>query len=156
MKLSHFKKQLATVDQLHFILPTGTYVPAHFHITEVGQISKHFIDCGGTERVEKAINFQLWEANDFDHRLAPIKLAKIIAQAEEAIGMGDFEIEVEYQTNTINKFGLEFENGNFLLTPKQTNCLALDTCGIAPEKQRFSLDVQSTEKNTCSPGGNCC
>ena len=31
-----------------------------FHITEVGQVNKRFIDCGGTKRDEKLISFQLF------------------------------------------------------------------------------------------------
>jgi len=31
-----------------FKLPEGTYLPAHFHMTEVGLVTKHFVDCGGT------------------------------------------------------------------------------------------------------------
>ncbi|MBL7884337.1 MAG: hypothetical protein JNL69_09725, partial [Bacteroidia bacterium] len=74
MKLSEFKQQLTLLDAVNFIQPNGLPVPVHFHVTEVGQITKHFIDCGGTVRDEKVVNFQLWEANDVDHRLAPEKL----------------------------------------------------------------------------------
>ena len=116
MKLSEFKTQLSTVKELNFVLPNGTVVPSHFHITEVGQVTKHFIDCGGTVRNEKVVNFQLWEANDFDHRLAPQKLSDIIALSEKQLGIEDAEIEVEHQSDTISKFGLEFSNGKFLLT----------------------------------------
>jgi hypothetical protein len=73
MKLSEVKEKLNSVSEVSFVLPNGTHVPAHFHVTEVGEITKHFIDCGGSVRIEKVVNFQLWEANDFDHRLAPQK-----------------------------------------------------------------------------------
>ena len=155
MKLSEFKTNLNSVETLNFILPNGTKVPNHFHITEVGEISKHFIDCGGTERFEKVVNFQLWEANDFDHRLAPQKLTDIIQLSEKVLGIGDLEIEVEYQTETISKYGLEFENGNFLLVSKHTNCLASDKCGIPAEKLKVNL-IDLSKENTCTPGGGCC
>jgi hypothetical protein len=71
MKLSEIKETLKSMSAVTFVLPNGSIVPQHFHVTEVGQITKHFIDCGGTVRDEKTANFQLWEANDFDHRLAP-------------------------------------------------------------------------------------
>ncbi|MEI7863404.1 MAG: DUF6428 family protein, partial [Planctomycetota bacterium] len=32
------------------MLPDKSFVPAHFHITEVGRVQKDFIDCGGTVR----------------------------------------------------------------------------------------------------------
>jgi hypothetical protein len=50
MKLSQFKLQLSSLSNLNFVLPNGTIIPKHFHVTEVGQITKHFIDCGGTVR----------------------------------------------------------------------------------------------------------
>lgn len=157
MKLSDFKTKLETVEALNFVLPNGSFVPKHFHVTEVGQVTKHFIDCGGTERIEKVVNFQLWEANDFDHRLAPEKLNSIITLSERVLGIGDSEIEVEYQTDTISKFGIEYDNGNFLLTAKNTNCLASDSCGIPQEKLKVNLvDLSENKPSTCSPGGGCC
>jgi hypothetical protein len=157
MKLSDFKKQLSTVTELNFVLPNGTFVPKHFHVTEVGQVTKKFIDCGGTVRNEKVVNFQLWEANDFDHRLAPQKLSNIIALSEKVLGVEDAEIEVEYQSNTIGKYTLEFDGHNFRLLSTQTACLASDKCGIPENKLKVNLaDLQNTNNNCCTPGGGCC
>ena len=47
-KLSDFKKHLSILETLTFVQTNGDLVPAHFHITEVGLITKQFIDCGGT------------------------------------------------------------------------------------------------------------
>lgn len=156
MKLSEFKKQLITVTDLNFVLPNGTVVPKHFHVTEVGQVTKKFIDCGGTMRSEKVVNFQLWEANDFDHRLAPKKLNDIIALSEKVLGLEDGEIEVEYQSETIGKYGVEFNGKDFALTSKQTNCLAIDSCGIPTEKLKVNLVDLSNNQSCCTPGGKCC
>jgi hypothetical protein len=157
MKLSELKNKLTTLDAVNFILPNGNAVPAHFHVTEVGQINKHFIDCGGTIRNEKAVNLQLWEANDFDHRLAPQKLKDIIALSEKVLGIEDAEIEVEYQSDTIGKYGLDFNGKEFLLVNKNTNCLASDKCGIPQEKLKVSLsDLQNQKSSCCTPGGGCC
>jgi len=155
MKLSEIKKHLSTLTEIKFELPDGSFVPQHFHITEVGQITKHFIDCGGTERHEKKVNFQLWEAGDFDHRLAPQKLTNIIALSEKKLGIEDAEIEVEYQSDTIGKYNLGFNGKNFLLLSTQTNCLAQDKCGIPSEKIKVKMsDLSKT--SGCSPDGNCC
>ncbi len=151
MKISDLKKELTAVDQLHFYLPDGKAIPAHFHITEIGMVTKNFIDCGGKIREEKVASLQLWEANDFDHRLSTEKLAGIITLAESKLGMEDLEIEVEYQAGTIGKFGLEFKDGNFLLTNKQTACLALEDCGLPTVVTNL---VQAN--NGCTPGGGCC
>lgn len=157
MKLSELKQLLIGIQELNFELPNGSLVPQHFHVTEVGQISKNFIDCGGTVRHEKAVNFQLWEAGDFDHRLAPRKLNDIITLSEKVLNMEDAEIEVEYQSETIGKYGLEFNGKNFLLTHKQTACLANDKCGIPEEKLKVKLsDVQNNNKSCCDPNTKCC
>ena len=100
MILSELKNKLKALDAINFIKPNGELVPKHFHITEVGLTTKNFIDCGGTIREEKYVNFQLWEANDIDHRLAPIKLLNIIDLSEKALGIKDLEIEIEYQAAT--------------------------------------------------------
>jgi hypothetical protein len=157
MKLSEIKNHLRTAKSVTFQLPNGTFVPEHFHVTEVGQVTKHFIDCGGTVRNEKTVNFQLWEANDFDHRLAPQKLLNIIELSENKLGIEDAEIEVEYQSDTIGKYGLEFNGTNFILTQKQTNCLASDKCGIPEEKLKVKLsDLQNEKQSCCTPGTKCC
>ncbi len=157
MKLSQLKQHLAGLTEINFELPDGRRVPQHFHVTEVGQVNKHFIDCGGTVRHEKTVNFQLWEAGDFDHRLAPKKLNDIITLSEKVLGLEDGEIEVEYQDQTIGKFGLDFKNDRFLLTSKHTACLASDACGIPPEKQKIKLsEIKGNAEACCSPGGGCC
>ena len=155
MKLSHIKWLLGKVETVSFQLPNGTFVPEHFHVTEVGLVTKHFIDCGGTVRNETVVNFQLWDANDFEHRLKPQKLLNIIQLSEKVIGIGDFEIEVEYQNTTIGKYDLEFNGENFELVNKQTACLALDQCCSPSEKLKVKLSDINNEA-CCTPGGSCC
>lgn len=156
MKLSEIKNYLNTAENVNFELENGTRVPEHFHVTEVGIITKNFIDCGGTVRNEKVANFQLWDANDFEHRLKPKKLLDIIALSEKVLGMEDLEIEVEYQAETIGKFDLGFNGKDFLLINKQTNCLAQDNCGIPNEKTKINLSNLQTQTACCTPGGGCC
>ena len=155
MKLSQIKRIINTVETVNFQLPNGTFVPAHFHVTEVGLITKKFIDCGGTLRNEKVVNFQLWDANDFEHRLKPKRLLDIIQLSEKIFGIEDFEIEVEYQDTTIGKYDLEFNGENFELINKQTNCLAQDKCGIPTEKLKVK-STPNTNEPCCSQDGNCC
>ena len=155
MKIEQIKKHLSTAETVNFVLQNGTIVPEHFHVTELGVVTKHFIDCGGIIRFEKVANFQLWNANDFEHRLKPTKLLDIIKLSEEKLGMEDLEIEVEYQAETIGKYDLEFNGKNFVLISKQTACLADDSCGIPQEKLKVNLAEVSTQ-NACKPGGNCC
>lgn len=156
MKLSELKNHLNTVSTVNFIQPNGSFVPSYFHITEAGLTSKHFIDCGGTLRAEKTVNFQVWTSKDTDHRLEPTKLLKIISLYEKQFGKEDLDIEVEYQTDTVGKYGIDFQAGNFLLTAKQTDCLAKDNCGIPNDKQTFELAEAGNDKSCCTPGGGCC
>lgn len=157
MKLSEIKSILPTLENVEFQLENGTFVPEHFHVTEVGVVIKNFIDCGGVIRKEEKVNFQLWNADDYEHRLKPGKLLHIITLSEEKLGMGDFEIEVEYQNNTIGKYDLEFNGNNFVLKNKLTACLAEDACGIPPQKQKVSLSELAVNQNSgCTPGSGCC
>ena len=153
MKLSEIKNHLAHLEALNFMLPNGTFVPQNFHVTEVGLITKNFIDCGGTVRKETVVNFQLWEdSNDEDHRLKPGKLLAIIALSEKMLHIDDHEIEVEYQQETIGKYGLGYKGGNFLLLNKQTACLAPEMC-CAPNQ---NLSEISLKNNSCAPNSGCC
>ena len=130
MKLSTFKQHLNNLNAVNFIQPNGIYVPRHFHLTEAGLITKYFIDCGGT-----------------------VRLLRIIELTQKLFGNEDLEIEVEYQSDTIGKYGLDFQDENFLLTAKQTDCLAKDNCGIPKELQFTELE---TSQGCCTPGGGCC
>jgi len=153
MRLSQIKKELKVLEKISFKLPNGDLVPNHFHVTEIGKINKHFIDCGGTVRKEEVVNFQLWNADDYDHRLHPEKLVDIIELSESVLNIGDLEIEVEYQAETIGKFGLDFDGTHFLLTTKQTDCLAKDQCGVPEEKTKI---LETEVASCCSPESGCC
>ncbi|MBW8241300.1 hypothetical protein K1F50_00715 [Muricauda oceani] len=155
MRLEEVKSALEHLETIGFQLPNGELVPKHFHVTEVGKITKHFIDCGGTVRHEEVVNFQLWNADDYDHRLHPEKLVHIIELSQKTLDIGNLEVEVEYQGQTIEKFALDFDGTNFLLTTKQTDCLAKDQCGVPAKKPKVELsEVQNTQ--TCAPGSGCC
>ena len=123
---------------------------------EVGQINKNFIDCGGTIRNEKKVSFQLYTANDFDHRLKAEKLLSIIRLSEEKLSLEDASIEVEYQGPTIGKYGLEFNGVDFELSGTQTDCLAKDNCGIPESKPKVKMSELNQKSACCSPSSGCC
>jgi len=152
MTISQIKSDLQSLSSMAFQLPDGNFVPGHFHITEVGKVTKHFIDCGGTVRKKEVANFQLWEANDYDHRLHPEKFINIIELSEKVLHLPDLEIEVEYQmSDTIGKFRAYFQ-----LTSKQTNCLAQDKCGLPAEKLKVKIGEGKTTPTCCTSSSNCC
>ncbi|MDG1397543.1 MAG: DUF6428 family protein [Polaribacter sp.] len=155
MKLSEIKNHLNSLENIAFQLPNGKLVPSHFHVTEVGKVTKDFIDCGGKVRSENVINFQLWEERDYNHRLHPEKLLSIIELSEKIFEFDDLEIEVEYQgKETIGKYNLDFDGTNFLLISKLTACLALDACGIPASKPR--IKISDMQNSCCDPSAGCC
>ncbi len=157
MTLAEIKQHLKQIENLKFILPDGTQVPSHFHVTEVGKVSKHFIDCGGKERFQETINFQLWTANDVHHRLQANKLNTIIELSEKQLELNeDSSLEVEYQGQTIETYGLNFNGSAFQLMPLQTNCLAKDQCGVPESKPKVKLSELKASQAFCSPESGCC
>jgi hypothetical protein len=157
MKLSHFKKYLGDAPTVRFLQQNGELVPLHFHITEVGLITKHFLDCGGDVHTEKLASLQIWVADDVDHRLEPKGLLKIIELSNKVLGNEDLEIEVEFQTDTIGRYNIEKQGNNFVLIAKQTDCLAKIKCNIPQAKQQLRLgELANVNEGCCTPGGNCC
>ncbi len=147
MKLSEFKSCLNELTLIKLMLPNGTLIPSHFHVTELALISKNFIDCGGVARVERKITFQLWVANDIDHRLTPFKWLGIIKKGELDYGLTEEPVEIEFQGQTIERYGISYAEGVFNLTPLYTECLAPDHCGIPSAE---------LSKPSCTPNSGCC
>ena len=153
MLISAFKQTLRELDTLKFQLPNGEFVPAHFHITEIGNITRNFIDCGGVQRQENKLNLQLWVASDTDHRLDPTNLLNILQLAEKQLGNSNVEVEVEYQQSTIGRYKLAFNGAVFQLINTQTACLAPNQCGIPQEKPRVRVTASGL---SCNPNSGCC
>ena len=153
MLITAFKQTLRELDTLKFQLPNGEFVPAHFHITEVGNITRNFIDCGGVQRQENKLNLQLWVASDTDHRLKPTNLLNILQLAEKQLGNSNLEVEVEYQQSTIGRYKLAFNGAVFQLINTQTACLAPNQCGIPQEKPRVRVTANGL---SCNPDSDCC
>ena len=122
-------------ERMHFMLPDKSFVPAHFHITEVGRVQKDFIDCGGTVRSATTCLLQVWVAHDVDHRLETTKLAKIIEIAQPLLGSDQLPVEIEYEGEAISQYPLGGAESTpsgllFYLGSKHTACLAPEKCGV--------------------------
>ena len=121
--------------KMHWMLPDKSFVPAHYHITEVGRVQKDFIDCGGTVRSAASCLLQIWVADDTDHRLETTKLAAIMKVAEAVLQSDDLPVEVEYEECSISQYpvgGAEVTPAGLLLylSSKHTACLAPQKCGV--------------------------
>ena len=153
MLLSAFKQTLSKLDKLKFQLPNGQLVPSYFHITEVGKVTRNYIDCGGVLRQENKLNLQLWVSSDTEHRLKPDNILNILQLAEKQLGFSDLELEVEYQQTTVGRYKLALNGEVFELVNTQTACLAPNQCGIPQEKPRVRLTARGLSCNTDS---GCC
>ena len=121
--------------RMHWMLPDRSFVPAHYHITEVGRMRKDFIDCGGTIRSTNACVLQVWVASDVDHRLETTKLAAIMRVAAPLLAGDDLPVEVEYEEGVLSQYplgGVEITPSGLLfhLGTKHTACLAPEKCGV--------------------------
>lgn len=120
---------------MHWMLPDRSFVPVHYHITEVGRVRKDFIDCGGTIRSAQACVLQIWVANDLDHRLETTKLASIMRVARPLLESDDLPVEVEYEQGVLSQYpvgGVEATPSGllFALGTKHTACLAPEKCRV--------------------------
>lgn len=153
MKTSEFKSLL---DQhadlkLAFLLPDGSAIPAHAHVTEVGRVDKTFLDCGGDPHRDSTCQLQTWVAEDVDHRLTAGKLRNIFDLAASLLGDEDLDVEVEFEPKWISQFPVESASAHegvltFQLGSKHTDCLAKETC----------LTELYPEKSDCCGSSGCC
>ena len=137
MNVQHFRALLDANPgaRMHLMLPDRSFVPAHYHITEVGRVRKDFIDCGGTVRSAASCLLQIWVADDTDHRLETTKLAAIMEVAGAVLERDDLPVEVEYEAAAISQYpvaGFEVTPAGLLfsLGTKHTACLAPEKCGV--------------------------
>ena len=96
------------------------------------------ITCDG----EPTINF---------HVDGSTKIIDIIDIAEKSVNLENLDIEVEYQSETIGKYGLSFSNDCFHLTPTFTDCLAKEKCGIPINEK-----PPEQSESCCNPSSGCC
>lgn len=126
---------------LRIVLPNGQAVAPHFHITEVGHVTKNFLDCGGTKRSQESCLLQTWVHNDVAHRLETSKLAYILRIAGDVLPSLDLPVEIEHEAGVVSQYPITASSSDghtLTLTTnlKHTACLAMDVC--------------------CAPGGGCC
>lgn len=151
MLLLELKQALHKYPNAHisFALPDGNLIPLHAHITEVAQIDKHFIDCGGTLRKTTNCRLQTWVADDVEHRLNAGKLLGILNKASKIIHSEEIEVDIEHELNVITQFPVESiqasEHSILLqLAFRHTACLAPELC--LPKESKPNL-INILKKN---------
>jgi hypothetical protein len=150
MKLAQFKALLEANRTKQFLLqlPDGKTVPQAFHITEVGVISKTFIDCGGKVHSTQTCQLQAWIGPDVDHKIEAGKMADILEKSKAILPHDFLDLEVEYEDTIISQYPVQEalvsdDAVTLVLTHKHTDCLAKELC-IVPVG------------GDCAPGSGCC
>jgi len=157
MKLSEIKAELNEHPEklIQFVLPTGTRIPVHAHVTEVARVEKRFVDCGGTFRTVAHCGLQVWLADDTEHRISAKKLLKALTKASPLLEGEDMDVEVECETPFVSQFPVVSTTveENLLMVRlglKHTACLAPDVC--LPPVPRVGIDFKplpSFQKTKC-------
>jgi hypothetical protein len=154
--LKHMKlNQLKTVLRAHpeaqprFILPDGDQIPAHFHITEVGHVTKRFIDCGGKlHDTSHTCLLQTHVGDDIDHRLTAGRFATILDLGDGVLPHDHLDVEIEYDCCVVAQYPIARavsagDHLDLLLDNKHTQCLA---------RERRKGDIESQ----CCETAGCC
>ena len=155
---------------LSITLPNGEEVAPHFHITEVGHVTKNFLDCGGTRRKTESCLLQTWVYSDVDHRLETSKLANILRIAGDVLPSLDLPVEIEHEIGVVSQYPVvssSSDGQSLTLTTglKHTACLAMDLCcapAAATAPASSNAATATTDKPrvkngvTCSPASGCC
>lgn len=157
MNLREFKALLASHDDKAFqlLLPGGDHVPASFHITEVGRVTKTFLDCGGTLHQSDTCQLQAWVGEDVDHRLASGKLLSIFRKASFLLPDETIPLEIEYEDKIISQYPIaraEVTGSTVILhlTTKHTDCLAKELCAVP------AAGAATASASACGCGPGCC
>ena len=160
MRLSQFTALLRAYPDkpFHLVLPGAGLVPVSFHITEVGHVTKKFIDCGGKLHTVQTCQLQAWLGNDTDHRLLAGKMAGVLnlAGAKGVLPAGeDLDVEIEYEDAALSQYPVAgyvvTEDAVVLsLSSKHTDCLAKESC-----LPRLPMAAGAEAGCGCGPSGCC-
>ncbi|MBS0657922.1 MAG: hypothetical protein JSR82_06715 [Verrucomicrobia bacterium] len=137
MKLHELKRALRAHPErlVRIQLPDGDSIPAAYHLTEVGQVSKVFIDCGGKVHSELRCVLQTWVGRDTEHRLRAGRFADILDLGRAVVASEEMEVEIEHgqlqaAQYPLRRWRLDGAGQVVLeLTHKATDCLAKARCG---------------------------
>lgn len=151
MKLRDLQKALEQHPSTfpRFVLPDGDSIPAHAHVTEVGHVVRHFIDCGGITGKEEKVLLQTHVGDDTDHRLRANRFAEILRLGNRVLPSADLHVDVEYDCCVVAQYPvaeakLEGQHLNLILNRGRTRCRA--------RERRQS----ETSDDCCASSATCC
>jgi Family of unknown function (DUF6428) len=132
-----------------FVLPSGDYIPAHAHVTELGHVVKNFIDCGGERGREEKALLQTHVGSDTDHRLRSDRFGKILALGRRVLPDDELNVEIEYDCCVVAQYSVaeirrESEHLDIILQRGRTHCRARERREAA------------TDETCCETSAPCC
>jgi hypothetical protein len=132
-----------------FVLPDGSHIPRHAHLTEVGYVTRNFIDCGGLSGREEKVVLQTHVGDDTDHRLKSDRFSKILQLGMRVLPTSELDVSVEYDCCVVSQYPLSEirvtgKHLDLILERGQTQCRARER---AKAEQR---------DNCCSSAATCC
>jgi hypothetical protein len=132
-----------------FVLPDGSYIPAHAHITEVGHVIKDFVDCGGLTGKNESVVLQTHVGWDTHHRLKSDRFAKILQLGNRVLPNEELKVEVEYDCCVVSQYPIARikpagKHLDIFLGKRRTQCLARERA------------KQKTTQACCAAAANCC
>src|SRR5436189_5896365 len=132
-----------------FVLPDGSYIPAHAHVTEVGHVARNFIDCGGLTGKEEKVVLQAHVGGDTGHRLRSDRLASILQLGRRVVPNAEMDVDVEYDCCVVAQYPITEakQDGkylNLILERGRTQCRARDRREV------------ETAEGCCATGTACC
>jgi hypothetical protein len=155
-KYQQFTETLSKKPQslIKFYLPNGNQIPEHFHLTDVGSVFRHFIDCGAQVRDESYVQIQLWLGKDIDHRLNGETVLKILSHSNVVLdklpNLQNTDVIIEYKEELTSQYPIErIEHTEqvikIYLKPSETQCLAVRR----HEKNKISGESCCGSKSSC-------
>ncbi|ASV29782.1 DUF6428 family protein [Maribacter cobaltidurans] len=157
-ELLNILKENSTKNLLFEYTP-GQFVGAHYHITEVKNVTIDSIDCGANPDFWKETVIQLWESPKEKGKrdyMSAYKALSILNKVDKIKPM-EREVEVKFEYSNasfhtsqlyVNDYQVSGENLIFKLGVEQTDCKAKETCGI-PETVAETV-------SECAPSSGCC
>ncbi|HVF72989.1 MAG TPA: DUF6428 family protein [Chthoniobacterales bacterium] len=135
-----------------FILPDGDLIPAHAHVTEVGHVTKSFIDCGGVTGRNETVLLQTHVGRDTEHRLNSGRFAKILELGKRILPHDQLDVEVEYDCCVVAQYPVEAvkpagQHLEIVLGKRRTQCLA---------QERQKAAAGTPEEACCATAASAC
>lgn len=135
IQYQQFIDSLSNIPQssIEFYLPNGKQIPAYFHITDVGSVFRHFIDCGSQVRNESYVQIQIWLGKDTEHSLNGETVLKILSHCDVVLDklpdLQSTDVIIEYKEELTSQYPIEHieQTGQAVkiyLTSSETQCLS--------------------------------